>query len=235
MKPLEMAFVRFTSCSGCQLMLLNCEERLASLDDQARWCDFAMLSSRRDGLASLDVALVEGAVSTTGELEELLSLRRRSRLLVAVGACALTGGVNRLARADRGGIPDSFPPQPLHRFVTVDGKVPGCPPERNDLLALFGALRSGGWPAHLECAVCMECRIGEFRCLLQMDHLPCLGPVTLGGCRARCPAIGVPCEGCRGDVAEAQRDELFRLLVNDGVPAGEIRRRMTRFEGSDND
>ena len=73
----------------------------------------------------------------------------------------------------------------------------------------------------------------ENRCLLLEDHLPCLGPVTRAGCRARCPSVGVACEGCRGEVAEAHRDEAFRLLAERGMAVREIRRRMGRFRGND--
>jgi coenzyme F420-reducing hydrogenase gamma subunit len=231
MAGLTLAFVRYTSCSGCQLMLANCEEQLVAIAALTDWHGFDMISSRPGDGVPVEVALVEGSISTPSELESLLALRERARYLVAVGACALSGGVNALARIGREAARGTFPPQPVYRFVRVDGEIPGCPPERSDLLALLGALRLGGWPGHLECAVCMECRIRENRCLLLEDRLPCLGPVTRAGCRARCPSINVACEGCRGEVAEAHRDEAFRLLAERGLPAREVRRRLERFQG----
>lgn len=231
MPPLQLAFARFTSCSGCQLTLLDCEEQLAALEGIGTWCDFPLASSRRDPAVAIDLALVEGSISTPAELTELLALRARSRRLVAVGACALTGGVNALAPAERAEAPGTFPPQPPGRFVSIDWHLPGCPPERRDLLALFGALRHGGWPGSLRAAVCMECRIRENRCLLTVDRHPCLGPITQGGCGARCPSIEVACEGCRGEVAEAQRDELFPLLLECGLTGFDCHERLARFQG----
>lgn len=228
-----LAYTRYTSCSGCQLMLVNCEEQLPGLSGLTDWQDFDLVSSARGVRLPVEVALVEGAISTPVELESLLALRERARFLVAVGACALTGGVNALAPAGREDVTGTFPPLPLRRFVRVDWEIPGCPPERADLLTLFGALRHGGWPGHLECAVCMECRIREYRCLLLEERLPCLGPLTRAGCRARCPGVGVACEGCRGDVAEAHRDEAFRLLAECGMTVREVRRRLGRFRGTD--
>jgi coenzyme F420-reducing hydrogenase gamma subunit len=191
-----------------------------------------MLSSQRGKEVPITLALVEGSISTPAEVENLLALRERSRFLVAVGACALTGGINALAppqgREQAGG---TFPPQPVRRFVRVDWEIPGCPPERADYLMMFDAWQHGGWPGRMECAVCMECRIRENRCLLLEDHLPCLGPLTRSGCLARCPSVGVPCEGCRGEVAEAHRDEMSQLLAGGGLTARDIRRRLARFGG----
>jgi len=234
MTPMTLAYARYTSCSGCQLMLANCEEQLASLASLTQWHGFDLLCSGEGDKVPVDVALVEGSISTPAELESLLSLRERVGFLVAIGACALTGGVNALLGNGRETERGTFPPQPVQRFVTVDWEIPGCPPERADYLALFGALQHGGWPGRLECAVCMECRIRENRCLLLEDRLPCLGPVTRAGCRARCPSVGAVCEGCRGEVAEAHRDEAFRLLAERGLSARDVRRRMERFRGGGN-
>lgn len=239
--PVQIAFARFTSCSGCQLMLLNCEEQLASLSVHVAIHAFPLASSSRALPEIFDLALVEGSISTPAELTRLLDLRRRVRMLVAVGSCALSGGVNSLVPGDRvhavvdvygqaqAGL-HTFTPQPVERFVTVDCRVPGCPPERQDLLGALASLQCGGWPGRQVMPVCMECRILENRCLLMEDGLPCLGPVTLAGCRARCPSLGVGCEGCRGDVAEANHKEMFRLLLEAGLSEREAQRRMTRFE-----
>jgi coenzyme F420-reducing hydrogenase gamma subunit len=240
--PFKVACVRFTSCSGCQLMLINCEYALAGLSEIVEFTNFPLVSSATEKNAQIDIALIEGSLSTPAEVEQLLALRRAARLLVAVGACALTGGVNTLIRGERSKAVnsvygqcsvnwDTFPPQPVSNFVKVDGEIYGCPPERHELLESLGALLHGGWPGRQVMPVCMECRINENRCLLEEDSLPCLGPVTNAGCSARCPGFGIPCEGCRGEVAEANRDELSRLLIDVGVSTPEIRHRLERFGG----
>lgn len=244
--PAQLACARFTSCSGCQLMLLNCEEQLAELAEAVVITTFDLASSSSEQEGPVAVALVEGSISTPSELVRLLALRRRAQWLVAIGACALTGGVNALVARDRslaaqtvygptGAVLDSFPPQPLHHFVRVDGEIAGCPPERHELLNQLGALLHGGQPGRQEMPVCMECRLRELRCLLIEDHRPCLGPVTLAGCRARCPAVGVGCEGCRGAVKEANQEEMFRLLLETGLPEREIHFRLERFAGERHD
>ncbi len=243
MPPLRLVFQRFTSCSGCQLTMLNCEAELPQLARLLALVDFTMATSARDDGCPVDLALVEGSIATPGQLQALLALRRRSRTLAAVGACALSGGVNALAgdgrrreealaqlygpRDDQG----SFPPQPLARFVSVDLELPGCPPEPADFLHSLGALLRGGLPWQPAYPVCMECRIRDNPCLLSEGRQPCLGGVTRAGCGARCPSIGVICEGCRGWVVEANRGEQARLLLELGLGEGEVRARMQRFAG----
>jgi coenzyme F420-reducing hydrogenase gamma subunit len=244
MNKLRFAYVRFTSCCGCQLTLLNCEAELAILAGAAEAVAFDMASSRADDGGPLDVALVEGSISRPEELAELLALRRRSQVLVAVGACALTGGVNVLAGPDRDALVEqiygdsarqktTFPPQPLARFVRVDLEIAGCPPERGEHLLTLGALARGALPALPAYAVCMECRRRENLCLLLEARQPCLGPVTRAGCNALCPSFGAVCEGCRGWADEANRGEEFRLLLELGLSDKEIRARMERFTGAD--
>ena len=122
-----------------------------------------------------------------------------------------------------------FPPQPVDRFVKVDWRIPGCPPERHELLQSLSVLLHGGWPGRQVMAVCMECRINENRCLLLEDQAPCLGPVTSAGCNAACPGLGVPCEGCRGLMPEANLEEMRRLLDAAGLSEQEICHRLERF------
>lgn len=243
---LAFGFAHFSSCSGCQLMLLNCEMELAGLGDVINCMDFGLLDSRHNGQEDLDLMLVEGSISSPRELESLLDLRQRSRWLVAVGSCAVTGGVNRFQMPDHtsashlvyGPAADAFsifPARPVEDFVDIDWWIPGCPPERNDFLEMFGALRCGSWPTRRQSPVCMECRIRENRCLLEEDHMACLGPVTRSGCAARCPSIMVPCEGCRGEVDEANRDELYRLLLETGWSDLETSRRLQKFSGGGSD
>lgn len=238
---LRLAYERFTSCSGCQLTLLNCEPELGVLDGVAELVAFDMASSRPDDGGPLDVVLVEGSISRPEELSRLLALRRRARILVAVGACALSGGVNALGGGDRAASCElvygavaaamtTFPPQPLASFVKVDLEIAGCPPERSEHLRLIGALARGGLPQLPEFAVCMECRQRENLCLLLEAQQPCLGPVTRAGCNALCPSFGVICEGCRGLTGEANRSEEFRLLLELGLSEREVKARMERFE-----
>ena len=262
----KIAIAGLTACSGCQLTLLNCEEELPEILAKFEVAHFPMAQSAagapqesagaarapgRDqaadpggGAAPLlfDAALVEGAVSTPGDLATLFYLRNASRVLVAFGTCALFGGVaamnNRSCRRDaelcsvygeKGRGFQSFPPAPFKNFVAVDCAITGCPPEKPDLLALLGALLAGTLPPGICYPVCTECRSRENLCLLLERNELCLGPIIQGGCNARCPATGIPCEGCRGPVPEANVAQELELLLQRGFDRKEIESRMSRF------
>jgi sulfhydrogenase subunit delta len=240
-KP-RIAIAGLTACSGCQLTLLNCEEELPEIVQRFDLAYFPMAQSGVEAQPHYDVAIVEGAVSTPGDLAVLFRLRTASRILVAYGTCALHGGVaamnNRTAeRADlmrgvygeEGRGFESFPPAPFRNFVSVDFAITGCPPEKPDLLALLGALLAGTLPPIPCYPVCTECRSRENLCLLLERGEPCLGPIIQGGCNARCPATGIPCEGCRGPVAEANVAQELELLVERGFDRREIEHRLSRF------
>jgi len=246
----RLAVAGLTACSGCQLTLLNCEEELPEIAQRFDLVYFPMAQSAGEpGERSLqeprplfDAALVEGAVSTPGDLATLSRLRNESRILVAFGTCALFGGVaamdNRISRRDAQlaavyGAPgsgfQSFPPAPFKNFVAVDFAITGCPPEKRDLLDLLGALLAGTLPPVPCYPVCTECRSRENLCLLLERGELCLGPVVQGGCNARCPATGIPCEGCRGPVSEANLAQQLQLLLERGFDRKEIESRMSRF------
>ncbi|GFO69208.1 cytosolic NiFe-hydrogenase subunit delta [Geomonas limicola] len=240
-KP-SLAIAGLTACSGCQLTLLNCEGELQEILERFQVAYFPMGQSDPDRQARYDLALVEGAVSTPGDLATLFHFRNASRLLVAFGTCALFGGIaaqhNRttprpkLLEAVYGNgesRPESFPPAPFKNFVSVDAGITGCPPEKGELLQLLGAVLAGTLPAFPHYPVCLECRSRETLCLLLERNQLCLGPVIQAGCNARCPATGIPCEGCRGPVAEANVAQELELLLERGFSREEIERRMSRF------
>jgi sulfhydrogenase subunit delta len=236
-----IAIAGLTACSGCQLTLFNCEADLLELAERFTFAYFPMGFTGLSITGPFDVAFVEGAVSTPDDLEILIKLRSRSRFLVAFGTCALWGGVaamnNHEARNDLletvygtgGGEMKSFNPQPFRHFIKVDFAIAGCPPEKAELLATLAALLKGTFPVFPRYPVCTECRIRENRCLLIEDNEMCLGPLIQAGCNARCPAVGVKCEGCRGPVAEANVAAELALLLEKGFAREEIVRRMRRF------
>jgi sulfhydrogenase subunit delta len=238
----KLAIAGLTACSGCQLTLLNCEEELPEIARLFDLAFFPMGESVSHPEAVFDAAIVEGAVSTPGDLATLFKLRHASRLLVAFGTCALHGGVaamnNKISQredllrevyGENGAGFDSFPPSPFKNFVSVDFSITGCPPEKADLIALLAALAAGTLPPTPCYPVCTECRSRENLCLLLERNELCLGPIIQGGCNARCPATGIVCEGCRGPVREANVAQELELLLERGFGRAEIERRMSRF------
>ena len=241
MKRPTIAIAGLTACSGCQLTLLNCEEELPEIAARFIFDYFPMGITERVITGPIDVAFVEGAVSTPDDLDILIKLRSRSRFLVAFGTCALWGGVAAMKNHESrkvlaesiygtaAGEMKTFNPGPFHHFVKVDFSITGCPPEKGELLATLASLLRGTVPVLPEYPVCTECRNRENLCLLMERNELCLGPIVRAGCNARCPSVGIKCEGCRGPAGEANVAAEMELLLEKGFSREEVTGRMQRF------
>ena len=230
-----------TGCAGDQLVILNCEDRLLDIVALIDVRDFLMASSENDTACPLDVALVEGAVVSNRDAERLQAIRQRSKTLVALGTCAVWGGVAAMDRgADRrklleevygetGLSYDSVPAQALHEVVKVDLNITGCPIEKDHFLAAIANLLNGDAPVYPEYPVCTECRMLENNCLLIERGELCCGPLTAAGCQARCPALRIPCVGCRGPVADANPSSFLAAFEEKGIGREAIAARLRTF------
>src|SRR4029079_16397946 len=204
-KP-RLAVWKFSSCDGCQLSLLDCEDELLALAGEAEIAYFPEASSA-EGAGPYDVSLVEGSVGTPHDVERIEEVRRCSKVLVAIGACATAGGIQALRnKADL----DAFTrivyahPQyvtslatstPISAHVPVDFELQGCPISKAQLLEVLGAFLAGRRPRIATHPVCVECKGRGTPCLL-VKGIPCLGPVTQAGCGALCPLYDRGCFGC---------------------------------------
>jgi len=230
-----------TGCAGDQLVILNCEDQLLDLVRLLDIRDFLMASSDSDTGCELDLALVDGAVLTRRDEEHLRRIRGRARLLAAIGTCAVWGGV--AAMDGNGNRPklledvygplgrsyDSTPARALHEVVKVDLNITGCPIERDQFLTGVANLLNGNLPLYPQYPVCTECRIGENNCLLIERNQICCGPMTLAGCDARCPGLGIPCVGCRGPASDANAESTVAMFEQKGVAREEISARLRTF------
>ncbi|MDD2365795.1 MAG: NADH:ubiquinone oxidoreductase [Desulfuromonadaceae bacterium] len=241
MKKLRLAITGMTACSGCQLSLLNCENELPDLLEKFDFSFFPLASSPLDLIGEYDASIVEGCVSMPHEKKLLLELRNRSRYLIAVGTCAVFGGVAALKNDEEREVlrkqvygsssivESTFRPLPLNNLVQVDASITGCPPEKMELLRLLGGLLAGALPVDSDYPVCTECRIRENICLLTERGELCLGMLVSGGCHARCPSMAVPCEGCRGPLPEANLREALRIYAEKGFDRETVFARLRRF------
>ncbi len=234
-----------TGCAGDQLVILNCEDQLLDLVSLIDIRDFLMASSENNQDCQLDLALVEGAVLSNRDAETLRAIRKRSKLLVALGTCAVWGGVAAMNRgadrdADRDALLeevygdigrgyDSTPAQALHEVVPVDFNITGCPIEKEHFLAAVASLLNGDLPLYPEYPVCTECRMRENNCLLIERGLLCCGPITVGGCDARCPDLRVPCVGCRGPAGDANAGSLVAVMEEMGFSRPQLAARLRTF------
>jgi len=213
-----MGIFGLTSCAGCQLSILNCEDELLAIHSALDIRDFLMASSINDTSCPLDLALVEGSMVSKLDETHLRRIRARSKTLVALGTCAVFGGIARETGA-----------RPLKDAVKVDLAIPGCPIEKQEFLTAIAMLLHGDAPLLPEYPVCAECRMQENNCLLNEEGRFCCGPLTRAGCHALCPSQGVPCVGCRGPTREVNPASAAKMLEGEGFSPGETARRLGTF------
>ncbi|MET8796308.1 oxidoreductase [Nocardia sp. NPDC004568] len=233
--PPTLAVWKFTSCDGCQLTLLDCEDELLALAGRIRIVHFTEASSAVEP-GPYDVSLVEGSVSTPEELRRVAEIREQSRILVAIGACATHGGIQALrnfaeieeftsvvyARPEY--IATLSTSTPISEHVPVDFELRGCPIDRRQLLDTLCAFLAGREPDIPNTSVCTECKRRGTTCVTVAEGIPCLGPVTQAGCGALCPAYHRGCFGCFGPMARPNIHALLPILRVNGMSVDEVDR-----------
>jgi sulfhydrogenase subunit delta len=231
-KP-RLAVHKFSSCDGCQVVLINQGEILLALAERVEIVHFAE-AGPVDETAEVDIALVEGSISTPHEIERIERIRAASKILITIGACATAGGIQSL----RNLAPDnqwlsaiySHPEaiailpdvMPIASKVRVDYALHGCPINGGQLLQLLQDLLRGLRPALTRDKVCSECKRRGYPCVAVSQGEGCLGPVTLAGCGALCPSVGRGCFGCFGPAPDANPAPLAAHLHARGESSAAI-------------
>lgn len=215
----QFAVLQLSGCAGCEVSLLNADAWV----DQYRLLYMPLVVTAYD-VPEVDILLVSGGIRTDEDQYNLRRAARRAKQVVAVGTCAISGGVaslgNRdevrelfLAQAERRHVPRLLPKcGPIDEVVEVDRYLPGCPPTPELFLQVLGD-RPDFRPARIVCEECGRRKTKDIRpthllgfqqghvrpefCLINQGYL-CIGSSTRGGCRAPCPRAGHPCVGCRG-------------------------------------
>ncbi|MFD6354839.1 oxidoreductase [Nocardia tengchongensis] len=230
-----LAVWKFTSCDGCQLTLLDCEDELLTLAGRIRIAHFVEASSAVEP-GPYDVSLVEGSVSTPDEQRRILEIRAQSRILVTIGACASHGGIQALRNfadmTEFASVVYASPQYistldtvtPIAAHVPVDYELRGCPIDRHQLLETLCALLAGREPDLPNTSVCSECKRRGNTCVMVADGIPCLGPVTQAGCGALCPSYHRGCYGCFGPMERPNIGALLPILRINGMDAVDIDR-----------
>jgi len=225
----RVGVVKFASCDGCQLTILDLEDELLALTERFEFVEFAEATSKRSS-GPFDVLFVEGSISTPEQAVEIVRLRATTKTLVTIGACATAGGIQALRTASEHeafraavypapAFVDSLAvASPVAACVTVDAELRGCPIDAHQLVELLTAVATGRRPQLPDQAVCLECKRRGYECVVVTRGEPCLGPVTQTGCGAICPGMGRGCYGCFGPREGANVDSLAAWYV-DG-PAG---------------
>jgi coenzyme F420-reducing hydrogenase gamma subunit len=241
-KP-KLAVYKFSSCDGCQLQLLNLEDHLLDLVGRLDVAYFLEARSRQLP-PPYDVGLVEGSISTPEEVQRIRQVRRDCKYLVAIGACATSGGIQALrnwAEVDEFVRYVYATPQyiktletatPIAAHVFVDFELRGCPVNADQLLELLSALLAGRKPNIPTYSVCVECKRRGLPCVIVSQGKPCLGPITQAGCGALCPGCNRACYGCFGPMEQPNIHSLGRLFTRDlGQSNRDMKRLLRSFNG----
>ncbi|MBZ5701050.1 MAG: NADP oxidoreductase [Acidobacteriia bacterium] len=163
----KLATVWLDGCSGCHMSILDMDERLLEIAGQCELV-YSPLVDQKTFPADVDITLVEGAVSSDADAEKIRRIRARTRMLVSLGDCAVTGnvpamrnsfGTEKVLRRAYGdaagallqvlgqGVPQLLPQvRPVHEVVFVDVHVPGCPPSAETIYSVLRELLAGRKP-----------------------------------------------------------------------------------------
>jgi sulfhydrogenase subunit delta len=207
-KP-KLAVWKFASCDGCQLSLLDCEDELLAVAGAVEIANFPE-ASRAVARGPYDLSLVEGSITTPHDAERIHQVRRASKVLVTIGACATAGGIQALRNfkdvkdfvsivyATPAYIETLKKSTPIADHVFVDYELRGCPINKWQLLEVLSAFLHGRKPNIPAYSVCVECKRRGIVCVMVAEGAVCLGPATHAGCGALCPAYRRGCYGCFG-------------------------------------
>jgi NAD-reducing hydrogenase small subunit len=167
MKRVRLATVWLDGCSGCHMSLLDMDEMILAVAKRVEVV-YGPLVDAQEFPKSVDVTLIEGAVSSQHDLEQVRTIRQHSKLVVSLGDCAVTGNVPAMRNAHparkmlekiyvEGALPSAGVPSdgvpallrqavPVHEVVKVDLCVPGCPPSSGSIAFVLTELLEGRMP-----------------------------------------------------------------------------------------
>jgi coenzyme F420-reducing hydrogenase gamma subunit len=238
-KP-KLAVWKFASCDGCQLSLLDCEDELLAVAGAVEIANFAE-ASRAVVKGPYDLSLVEGSITTPHDAERIHQVRRASRFLITIGACATAGGIQALRNfkdvRDFTSMVYATPQYiqalnkstPIVDHVRVDYELHGCPINKHQLIEVLSAFLNGRKPNIPSQSVCTECKRRGTVCVMVAHGTPCLGPVTHAGCGALCPSYNRGCYGCYGPMESPNTGSLAAWWAHLGVKGPDLVRAFRSF------
>jgi sulfhydrogenase subunit delta len=239
----KLAVWKFASCDGCQLTLLDCEDELLAVAGAVEIASFPE-ASRAQVAGPYDLSLVEGSITTPEDLERVQQVRKVSRHLVAIGACATSGGIQALrnfASVDEFRHLVYAHPEylstlerstPISAHVPVDFELRGCPIDKGQLVELLSAFLIGRRPVVPTYSVCLDCKRRGNVCVMVAAGTPCLGPVTQAGCGALCPSVNRGCYGCFGPADTTNTPALAAALLAGGMSEPNVERVFRTFNAA---
>ena len=241
-KP-KLAVWKFASCDGCQLSLLDCEDELLQIADSIEIANFPE-ASRSIKKGPYDLSLVEGSITTPHDAQRIQQIRRQSKFLITIGACATSGGIQALRNfkdvKDYISIVYAHPSYiqtlehstPISDHIRVDFELRGCPINKTQLLEVINAFLNGRKPNTPSHSVCLECKLKGNVCVMVAHGTPCMGPVTHAGCDAICPSYNRGCYACFGPKESPNIPSMGKILENTGMSRDNIMRAFRSFNAN---
>ena len=228
----------FTCCEGCQLQLANKESTLPDFLGLLDIRNFREISSERHD--DYDIALVEGSITRSDEIERLKTIRAQASVLVAFGSCACFGGVNNLKnripaeeviKGVYGDKPiETMPSTKISDIVLVDFMIPGCPVSKDEVERVVIGIVTRSLNNLPIYPVCVDCKQRLNTCLFDLGEV-CLGPITKAGCDAVCPSGKTPCLGCRGPADDINFSSFLQLVKDKSLSLDEMREKLAFYNG----
>jgi sulfhydrogenase subunit delta len=227
-----------TGCQGCHLSILFIEDILFDLISNIDLQVFSFIKGKNNLNAKYDIAIIEGVVVSTEDIDIIKKIRENSKFLIALGTCATHGNVpamkNFMNKKDVESVYkttkhlNSVDPAPIDKYVKVDFYVSGCPPDKNEITELFKSLFIGKKLVKFDNPVCYECALKENNCILYQGK-KCLGPLSRGGCNALCPSVNKDCTGCRGPIEDTNVSAMINALKERGIPIELITDKINKY------
>ncbi|MCX7760227.1 MAG: Ni/Fe hydrogenase subunit delta [Hydrogenothermaceae bacterium] len=228
---MKIGVFKFSSCDGCQLAFFDIAPEI--INSEYIEISYFLEATSFNIYDRFDVAFVEGSISTREEEERIKDIRDRSKIVVAIGACAVSGGIQ--SARNFGNFEEIYSftyrenyfkdinplSKPISDFVSVDYTVRGCPVNAEEIIEIITSLLLNKTPHINESPVCIECKRKSIPCLLVMGS-PCLGPITVDGCGALCPSLNRGCYGCFGPIKGANFESLRDLFKERGFNFEEL-------------
>ncbi|MGD2126865.1 MAG: hypothetical protein PVG99_12345 [Desulfobacteraceae bacterium] len=228
----KLAVWKFASCDGCQLSLLDCEDELLTVAQELHIAYFPE-GFREFIKGPYDISLIEGSITTPHDADRIQKVRRISKTVVTIGACATAGGIQalrnfndvqefaRIVYAKPKYINTLEKSTPISDHIRVDHELRGCPISKYQLIEVISALLNQRKLMIPPTSLCMECKRNGNVCVTVAHGTPCLGPVTQAGCGALCPSYNRGCYACFGP-KETPNTESLSQWMSDKLGMKEI-------------
>lgn len=240
MKKKKLAIFDLTDCQGCETEFLAFRDNkdFLFISDHFEIVNWRFATNKQLS-GPFDVSLVEGSPTTKREITELKIIREHSKILVALGSCAGTGGIPAIIEEKKRKKliqyvygkkyqPKSINAKPINHYIKVDYSLPGCPANPYEIREFLANIVKNKITKEKKYSVCMECKAKNNICLLT-EGQACLGPLTKAGCGAICPSNGTRCYGCYGMLENANFQALVTAFKKQGKHKKEIKKILDIF------